>query len=91
MFCLPPHTSHILQPLNVMLFQPFKHYHEKAVNYASRTGCGDFNKLKFLAAINSIRQQTFKKHSILSSFRQCGLILFHPNIVLAKVQEYEAP
>jgi DDE superfamily endonuclease len=24
-FTLPPHTSHILQPLDVVLFQPYKH------------------------------------------------------------------
>jgi len=91
MFCLPPHTSHILQPLDVVLFQPYKHYHAKAIDYASRTGCGDFNKLEFLAAIGSIRQQTFKRNSILSSFRECGLVPYRPSIVLAKVQEYEAP
>jgi len=91
MFCLRPHTSHILQPLDVMLFQPYKHYHAKAIDYASRTGCGDFNKLEFLAAIGSIRQQTFKRNSILSSFRECGLVPFRPTVVLAKVREYEAP
>ena len=90
-FCLPPHTSHILQPLDVVLFQPFKHYHAKAVDYAYRTGCGDFNKLEFLAAIGSIRQQTFKRNSILSSLRECGLVLHKLLIVLAKVREYEAP
>jgi hypothetical protein len=90
-FCLPAHTSHILQPLDVVLFQPFKHFHGKAVDYATRTGCGDFNKLEFLNAIGSIREQTFKKSSILSSFRECGLVPFKPAIVLAKVQEYEAP
>jgi len=91
MFCLPPYTSHILQPLNVVLFQPYKHYHAKAVDYASRTGCGDFNKLEFLAVISSIRQQTFKRNSILSSFRECGLVPHKPSIVLTKVYEYEAP
>jgi DDE superfamily endonuclease/Tc5 transposase DNA-binding domain len=91
MFCLPPHTSHILQPLDVVLFQPYKHYHAKAIDYASRTGCGDFNKLEFLHAIGSIRQQTFKKNSILSSFRECGLIPYRPTVVLTKVREYEAP
>jgi hypothetical protein len=68
LFYLPPHTSHILQPLDVVLFQPFKHYHGKVVNYTTCTGCSDFNKLEFLAVISSIRQQTFKKNSILSSF-----------------------
>jgi DDE superfamily endonuclease len=68
MFILPPHTSHILQPLNVVVFQPFKHFYIKAVNDATHTDCGDFNKLEFLAAIDGIRQHTFKKHSILSSF-----------------------
>jgi hypothetical protein len=91
MFCLPPHTSHILQPLNVVLFQLFKHFHDKAVDYATRTGCGDFTKLEFLAAIDSIRQQTFKKSSILSSFQECSLVSFNSSIVLVKVQEYEAP
>jgi DDE superfamily endonuclease len=60
MFCLPPHTSHILQPLDFVLFQLFKRYYGKAVDYASRTGCGDFNKLEFLTVIGSIQQQTFK-------------------------------
>ena len=26
-FCLLPHTSHLLQPLDVVVFQPYKHYH----------------------------------------------------------------
>jgi DDE superfamily endonuclease len=89
-FALPPHTSHILQPLNVVLFQPFKHFHAKAIDYATRTGCSDFNKLEFLAAIDSIRQQTFKKNSILSSFRECSLIPYNPQIVLNKIQEYQS-
>jgi hypothetical protein len=91
MFCLPPHTSHILQPLDVVLFQPYKHYHTKAIDYASHIGYGDFNKLEFLAAIGSIRQQTFKRNSILSSFQECGLVPYRPSIVLTKVYEYEAP
>jgi DDE superfamily endonuclease len=53
MFVLPPYTSHILQPLDVVVFQPFKHFHIKAVDNATRTGYGDFNKLEFLAAYYS--------------------------------------
>ena len=48
-FALPLYTSHILQPLNIILFQLYKHFH---VTY---TGCNNFNKLKFLTAITSIQ------------------------------------
>jgi hypothetical protein len=91
MFVLPPHTSHILQPLDVVVFQPFKHFHAKAVDDATRIGCGDFNKLEFLAAINGIRQHTFKKHSLLSSFQQYGIIPYNPQVAINKVQEYLPP
>ena len=45
-FCFPPHTTHLLQPLDVV-FQPFKHYHAEAVEQATRSGCSDCNKVQF--------------------------------------------
>ena len=36
-FCLLPHSSHLLQPLNVVIFQPYKHYHAEAVERATCT------------------------------------------------------
>ncbi|EMD86643.1 hypothetical protein COCC4DRAFT_200460 [Bipolaris maydis ATCC 48331] len=61
---LPPNTSHFLQPLDVGCFQPYKHWHAQAVDHATRTGCTAFNKIKFLAAIESIRAYTFKPRTI---------------------------
>jgi len=55
-FCLPPHTSHVLQPLDVVVFQPYKHYHAEAVEAATRLGCGEFDKAEFLDQIDAIRQ-----------------------------------
>ena len=26
-YCLPPHTTHRLQPLDVLIFGPYKHYY----------------------------------------------------------------
>ena len=80
--CLPPHTTHLLQPLDVVVFQPYKHYHAEAIDEATRTGCTDFSKLEFLSAITAIRKKTFKYTTILSAFRQTGLIPFNPEIVL---------
>lgn len=72
---LPPHTSHFLQPLDVGCFQPYKHWHAEAVDNATRTGCTSFNKVEFLAAIESIRTYTFKPRTILKGWRDTGL---HP-------------
>ncbi|EDN03891.1 predicted protein [Histoplasma mississippiense (nom. inval.)] len=37
-FYLIPHTSHLLQPLDVGVFQAFKHHHSVAVEEATRRG-----------------------------------------------------
>ena len=81
-FCFPPHMTYRMQPLDVVVFQPYKHYHAEAIDMATRTGCSDFNKLEFFATINSIRQQTFKKTIVLSAFHRTGLIPYDPNMVL---------
>ncbi len=67
-FCMPPHATHLLQPLDVVVFQPYKHWHAEAVDEATWTGCHEFNKVKFLSALGSIRTRTFKRSSILSGF-----------------------
>jgi len=90
-FCLPPHTSHLLLPSDVVVFQPYKHYHSEAVEAATRTGCGDFDKVEFLDKIHSIRQQTFKTSTVCSAFRATGLIPYNPDIVLSKLREAPVP
>jgi len=86
-FCLPSHTTHLLQPLDVVVFQPLKHYHAEAIEQATRTGCSDFNKIEFLAAIGSIREKAFKRSTIISAFKKTGLIPYNPCIVLSKLRE----
>ena len=90
-FCLPPHSSHLLQPLDVVVFQPYKHYHAEAVEAATRMGCGDFNKCEFLDQIHSIRQQTFKSTTVRSAFQANSLIPYNPGIVISKLREAVAP
>ncbi|KAF2178670.1 DDE-domain-containing protein [Zopfia rhizophila CBS 207.26] len=53
-FPLPSHTSHLLQPLDLSAFQPFKYYHKRSVEMAVRTACVDFNKVEFLYDVQGI-------------------------------------
>jgi hypothetical protein len=72
------------------MFQLFKHYHKQAVEAATRTGCTDFNKVEFLNTIDSIRQQTFKKRTILSAWEQAGLCPYNPEIVFQKLESSQS-
>ena len=78
LFRLPAHSTHLTQPLNVGLFQPFKHYHTEAIDSAVRAGNVDFNKLDFLAAFQTIQAQTFTKSTIRSAWKNTGLIPYNP-------------
>jgi hypothetical protein len=61
---LPPHTSHILQPLDVVVFQPYKYHHKKRVEEAVRNSCDNFNRVKFLHCIKEMRKDAFKRLTI---------------------------
>lgn len=82
MFSFPPHATHFMQPLDVVCFQPLKHYHRKAVVDATQTGCGNFGKIDFLNALHGIRSKAFKSTTIRSAFRKTGLVPFNPEVLL---------
>jgi len=84
-FLLIPVTCYNL--FDVVVFQPYKHYHAEAVEAATRLECGDFDKAEFLDRIDSIRQQTFKTSSVRASFRATDLIPYSPDTVISKLRE----
>lgn len=90
-FCLPSHSTHLLQPLDVRIFQPYKHYHTQAIEDATRLGCAEFDKVEFLAALKSIRTKALKESTIRSAFKACGLVPYNPKVVLEKLYQSEAP
>jgi hypothetical protein len=88
--CLP-HTTHLVQPLDVVVFQPYKHYYRDAVARSTRTGYTQFDKIEFLAAIESIQNQTFKESTIKSAWRKTGIIPFNSSIILDQLPPIEPP
>lgn len=90
LLAIPPHTSHLLQPLDVVLFQPFKHYHRQAVEMAVQTGCTNFNTVEFLHALRGVRTATFKESSIKSGWAKTVLIPYNPELVLTRQRRQTA-
>ena len=80
--CLPPHTTHALQPLDRSVFGP--------LNKAFNTVCSEFlaenalhsvNKWSFPGLLSSSWDIAFTKSNIQSGFRACGIYPFNPRAV----------
>jgi hypothetical protein len=83
--CMPAHSSHLLQPLDVGCFSVLKHFYGQAVQDLARVGSTDINKRDFLDLYPAARQATFKPSIIASSFMSAGIIPFSPETVLSKL------
>jgi hypothetical protein len=86
LYCFPPHTTHILQPLDSVPFQQYKHYHAKIVNQQARLGGMLFDKDDFFYSLRDIRKQTFTPRTIRSGFARCGIMPLKPEIILDKLK-----
>lgn len=75
---MPPNLTHLLQPLYVVVFQPYKHYHAKALDLLIRDGITNITKLEFLGMIQGVRIKAFKDTTIHSAFRKTGIWPFNP-------------
>jgi hypothetical protein len=60
-FRLPAYSTHLLQPLDIDVFQPFKHWHQVVLYNEVRYGAFEFSKVDFLAVFQEIHDRTFKK------------------------------
>ncbi|KJZ68702.1 hypothetical protein HIM_11903 [Hirsutella minnesotensis 3608] len=81
-FGLPPNLTHLLQPLDVVVFQPLKHYHAKALDLMVRDGLTNITKIEFLSCIQDVRKKAFKESTIRSAFKKIGIWPFYPQPVL---------
>lgn len=72
--CLPRHSTHLLQPLDVGVFSPYAHYYKK--NLANRCRFAahySVDKVDFLEILQETRDQTLTETTILSAWEKSGL------------------
>lgn len=87
----PSHLTHIMQPLDVGVFQPYKHWHKKAVQHAMRALDVDYNVASFFRDLTEIRGNTFKKGTILGAFREAGMWPINSKEAVKKMKVYAPP
>jgi DDE superfamily endonuclease len=82
---LPPHTSHITQPLDVGIFSALKKHMVAQLHGLITTEIAQLQKFEWLSAYARARKKAFHKANILSAYLGAGLFPFCPNIVLRQI------
>jgi hypothetical protein len=72
--CMPPHSSHILQPLDVSCFALLKLSYGRQIETFVRNRLNHITKLEFLSAFKEAFKAAFIEQNIKSGFRATGLV-----------------
>jgi hypothetical protein len=81
--CMPPHSSHLLQPLDVGCFSPLKTSYGKQIENLMRLRINHITKIEFLPAFKEAFKAAFTEQNIKSGFRATGLVPYDPENVIS--------
>jgi hypothetical protein len=83
--CMPPHSSHLLQPLDVSGFAVLKRLYGRQIEDLMRVGVSHIDKSDFLPAYFTARTEALTSNTVCSGFAATGLVPYDPERVLLKL------
>ena len=83
--CMPAHSSHILQPLDVGCFGPLKKVYGRQIEDLMRARVSHITKAEFFPAFTTAFQATFTEQNIRAGFRGAGLTPLDPESIISKL------
>ena len=89
--CMPPHTSHLLQPLDVSCYSPLKRAYGRQIEELARHRVYHIDKTDFLTAYTRIRLTVFTQQNIQAGFQATGLVPSCPDRVLSSLTIVRTP
>jgi hypothetical protein len=81
--CMPPHSSHLLQPLDVGCFGPLKKAYGRQVEKLMRNHITHITKLEFLPCFKQAFDAAITSSNIQGGFQGAGLVPFAPDQVIS--------
>lgn len=92
LLCLPPHTTHLLQPLDIGLFGPLASYYKSFIRALCKFGYNySIDKLDFLDGYLYAREKAFTIKNIISAWKKAGLHPYAPELIIDKMTPLEMP
>ena len=86
---LPPHSSHLLQPLDVGVFQPLKRAISTQISRLIRSGIRRIQKVEWLERFVEAREHGITMENIMSGWRGAGLFPENMHRVLSQLPDQQ--
>jgi len=83
--CMPPHSSHLLQPLDVGCFGPLKQAYGRQVEDLMRMHINHVSKLEFLCGFREAFFVSMTEKNVQGGFAGAGLVPYDPERVISKL------
>lgn len=83
--CMPPHSSHLLQPLDISCFGPLKKAYSRQIEDLVRGGQTHIGKESFLPAFKEAFHIALTSKNIQAGFQGAGLVPYDPERVISKL------
>ena len=83
--CLPPHSSHLTQPLDVSVFSLLKKAYGTQISFLIRAHVTYIAKDDFFPAFRAAFKVVFVKQNVKGGFRGAGLVPFNLDAVISKL------
>jgi hypothetical protein len=82
---MPPHSSHLLQPLDVALFSLLKRAYGDEINLFIRASINHITKSEFFIAFKAAHDKVFTEENMKAGFRGAGISPWNPDSVISKL------
>jgi hypothetical protein len=83
--CMPPHSSHLLQPLDVGCFGPMKQAYGRQIESLMRAHINHVSKVDFLCAFREAFFASITERNVQGGFAGAGLVPYNPERVISKL------
>jgi hypothetical protein len=82
---MPPHSSHLLQPLDVGCFGPLKTAYGREIEHLIKCSITHVSKTEFFPAFRNAHQAAMTKSNIQGGFKGAGLAPLDASHVISKL------
>ncbi|KAF4451962.1 hypothetical protein F53441_5134 [Fusarium austroafricanum] len=83
---MPPHSSHLLQPLDVGCFSVLKQAYGREIEHLIRCSITHVSKTEFFPAFYAAFQATMTERNIKEGFKGAGIVPLDPEYVVSKLE-----